>query len=191
MYLDLPSLMIMESFVAACAGAILLVAWSQNSRISVLALWRLANIAIAGGIFSLMLGAALRPPFASTLGGSLLVLAPGLMWKASRAFGAKPAPLALALVGTAVAGLASGIPDIRDVAGSLSLGIGAVYLFAAATTLWLGRKERLATRGPMIAFTAVHAALLLIGTHSTLDPGWLRRPGRGAAGDYLFWLHSF
>jgi diguanylate cyclase (GGDEF)-like protein len=169
MHLDVPTLMAMESFVAACAGAVLLVAWSQNRKISALALWGLANIVAAGGMFSLMLGSALRQPLASALGGSLLVLAPGLMWKAARTFDAKPAPLILALLGTVVVGLANGIPGIGDVTGSLGLATGAVYLFAAAIALWLGRKERLAARWPIIAFTALHAAVLLVGTYSTLE----------------------
>ncbi len=62
MNLDTPTLMTMESFVAACAGAVLLVAWSQNRKISALALWGLANIVAAGGMFSLMLGSALHQP---------------------------------------------------------------------------------------------------------------------------------
>ena len=163
----LPTLMTMESFVAACAGAVLLVAWSQNRKISALALWGLANIVAAAGVFSLMLGSALHQPVWSILGGSLLVLAPGLMWKAARTFDAKPAPLVLALFGTVVVGLASGVPGLRAVAGSLALATGAVYLFAAAASLWLGLKERLAARWPIIVFTALHAAVLSIGAYST------------------------
>ncbi len=167
MDLHLPTLMTMESFVPACAGAVLLVAWSQNRKISALALWGLANIIAAGGVFSLMLGSALHQPVWSILGGSLLVVAPGLMWKAARTFDAKPAPLVLALLGTVIVGLASGVPGLRAVVGSLALATGAIYLLAAATTLWLGRKERLAARGPLIVLTVVHAALMSIGAYST------------------------
>jgi len=53
MHLDISTLMAMESFVAACAGAVLLFAWSQNRRTSALALWGLASIGNAGGIFAL------------------------------------------------------------------------------------------------------------------------------------------
>jgi hypothetical protein len=136
---------------------------------SALALFGFANIAAAGGVFSLMLGSALHQPVWSIVGCSLLALAPGLMWKAARTFDAKPAPLVLALLGTVAVGLASGAPGMRAVAGSLSLATGASYLFAAATALWLGRKERLAARGPIIVLTAVHAAVLSIGAYSTFD----------------------
>jgi len=41
MHLDVPTLMAMESFVFAFAGMVLFVAWSQNRKISALALWGL------------------------------------------------------------------------------------------------------------------------------------------------------
>ncbi len=169
MNLDTPTVMTMESFVAACAGAVLLVAWSQNRKISALALWGLANIVAAGGMFSLMLGSAWHQPVWSILGGAVLVGAPGLIWKAARTLDAKPAPLVLALLGTLVVGLASGVPGMQDFTGSLALATGAIYLFAAATTLWLGRKERLAARWPIIVLPAVHAMVLSIGAYSTFD----------------------
>jgi diguanylate cyclase (GGDEF)-like protein len=169
MHLDVPTLMVMGSLVAASAGAVLLVAWLQDRKLSILALWGLADIATAGGVFSLMLGSALHQPLVTALGGSLVVLAQGLIWKAVRTFDAKPAPLVLALLGMAIVGLASAIPGLRNISGSLGLALSSVYLFAAATALWLGRKERLAARWPIMAFTGVHAAILLIGAYSTFD----------------------
>ena len=169
MNLHLPTLMVMESFVAACAGVVLSTAWLQNRKIPVLGLWGLANLVAAGGVFSLMLGSALHLALGSILGGSLLVLAPGLMWKGVRTFDAKPAPLILALLGTAVVGLSCGVPSMRDVTGSLGLATGAVYLFAAATSLWVGRKERLTLRWPFMGLTVVHASVLSIGAYSTFD----------------------
>jgi diguanylate cyclase (GGDEF)-like protein len=58
---------------------------------------------------------------------------------------------------------------MRDVTGSLGLATGAVYLFAAATSLWGGRKERLTLRWPFMGLTVVHASVLSIGAYSTLD----------------------
>ena len=66
MNIDTPTLMTMESFVAACAGAVLFVVWSQNRKVSALALWGLANIVAAAGIFSLMLGPVMHQPVWST-----------------------------------------------------------------------------------------------------------------------------
>jgi diguanylate cyclase (GGDEF)-like protein len=169
MHLDVPTLVAMGSFVAACAGIVLLIAWSQNRKISALAIWGLANIVNAFGILCLILGPALRQPVWLIFASILLVLGPGLMWKAARTFDAQPAPPVLALVGAIAVGLAHGFPGTRDVTGLLSLAMGTVYLLAAAASLWLGRKERLAARWPIILFTAVHAAVFLIGAYSTFD----------------------
>src|SRR3984885_7776994 len=69
MNLDLPTLMVMQSFALACAGAVLLVAWLQNQKIRGLALWGIAHIIAAGGILSLMLGFTSHQPAWLALGG--------------------------------------------------------------------------------------------------------------------------
>jgi diguanylate cyclase (GGDEF)-like protein len=169
MSLDLPTLMVMQSFALACAGAVLLFAWSQNRSASALALWGTANVIAAFGILSLMLGASLHQPAWSALGGCLLPLQASLMWKAARGLDAKPAPLVLALLGPAAVGLAGSLPLLRDVIASLSLSAGAAYTLATATAFWLGRKERLTARWPLVVLNAVHAATLSIGIYSTFD----------------------
>jgi diguanylate cyclase (GGDEF)-like protein len=169
MHLDLATLMAMGSFVFACAGGVLLIAWSQDRKNSALALWGLADIAAAGGILSLMLGYALSTALWSVLGGNLLVLSQGLLWKAARTFDAKRAPVVVAFAGMGIVGVATAVPGMQDLIGSLGLITSAVYLFAAATSLWLGRKERLPARRPVIAFTMVHALMLLIGVYTTFD----------------------
>jgi diguanylate cyclase (GGDEF)-like protein len=169
MHLDLLTLVAMGSFVAICAGTILLVAWSQNSKTLTLALWGLANIVEAAGIASLMLAAALDQPAWALLGSVSLALAPGLVWKAARTFDAKRAQLIFALLGAVVVGVAGTVPGMRFAAGSLSLAFSAVYMFAATTSLWLGRNELLKARWPLVVFTALHAVVLLIGFYSNLN----------------------
>jgi diguanylate cyclase (GGDEF)-like protein len=161
--------MVMQSFATACAGAVPLVAWSQNRKIRALALWGIAHIIAAGGILSLMLGFTSHQPAWLAIGGTLLPLQSGLIWKAARTIDSKPAPLFLALLGPAVVGLAGGVPVLQNAAGSLSLTVGAAYSLATAATFWLGRKERLAARLPLVILSAVHAAALLIGTYSTFS----------------------
>jgi diguanylate cyclase (GGDEF)-like protein len=116
-----------------------------------------------------MLGVTLHQPAWSALGGILLPLQASLIWKAARTIDSKPAPLALALFGSLVMGLAGGLPGLQSATGSLSLAIGAAYTLATATTLWLARNERLAARFPLVILSAVHAVTLLIGTYSTLN----------------------
>jgi len=169
MQLDIFTLMAMESFVAGCAGAVLLFAWTQNRQTSALALWGLSNIGNAGGLFALMMGASLAQPILSIIGGNLLVLAQGIAWKAARTIDGNPAPLAPVLVGVVFLVLSGAAPALRDVAGSLGLTLSSTYLFAAAASMWRGSiKERLPARRPIIAFTSVHATFLMIGAISTL-----------------------
>jgi hypothetical protein len=103
----------------------------------------------------------------SVLGGTLLAFQSSLIWKAARTIDLKPAPFVLVLFGPVVVGLASGVPVLREASGSLSLFTGAAYTIATATTLWLGRKERLAARWPFIVLASMHGTALLFGTYST------------------------
>jgi diguanylate cyclase (GGDEF)-like protein len=166
--LDLPTLMIMQSFALACAGSMLLFAWLQNRTVSALAFWGFADVIGAAGIFALMLGFTLHQQPWLAIGGILLPLQSGLTWKAARIIDSKPAPLACVVLGPVVVGLAGSVPDLNNIAGSLSLFAGAVYSLATATTLWPGR-ERLAARWPLIVLSAIQAAALFIGTYSTFN----------------------
>ena len=168
MNLDLPTLMVMQSFAMACAGAVLLIAWSQN-RISALAIWGIAHLSASGGIIFLMLGVTLHQPIWSAAGGGLLSLQSGLIWKAARNIESKRAPLVFALLGPAVVSFAGGVPILREAPGSLALAMGAAYVIAAAISLWLGRKERLTARWPLIILAGVHGTALLVGIYSTLN----------------------
>ena len=168
MQLDLPTLMVMQSFALACAGAVLLFGWLQNRTVSALAFWGFANIIAAAGILSLMLGFTLHQQASLAIGGILLPLQAGVIWKAARIINSKPAPLIFVVLGAAVVGLAGIVPGLRSIAGSLSLAAGAVYSIVTATTLWPG-KEQLAARWPLVGLSGMHAAALLIGTYSTVS----------------------
>src|ERR1700727_685578 len=104
MHLDLPTLMVMQSFALAAAGSVLLVAWSQNRKASTLALWGVANIIAAGGMLSLMLGLTLHQPAWSILTGILMPFQAGLMWSAARTIDSKSAPLVIFFVGPGAGG---------------------------------------------------------------------------------------
>jgi diguanylate cyclase (GGDEF)-like protein len=169
MHLDLPSLMAMQSFVAACAGAVLLIAWIQNHKLVALALWGLSDLFAAAGIFLLMLGSALHQPVWSAVAGALLVLAPGLVWMAARTFDARLAPLGIALIGVLLVGIAGAMPILHNITGSFGLVASAVYLLAAATTIRVGRREDLPARLPLMILLAIHASTLLLGAFATID----------------------
>jgi diguanylate cyclase (GGDEF)-like protein len=165
MSLDLPTLMIMQSFAMACSGALLCFAWVQNRSAAVLGLWGIANIIAAAGIIALMLGATFHLLAWSTIGGCLLQTQAGLIWKAVRLLEWKRGRLAIALAGPLAVGLGS--PLLQGLTGLFSLAGGAVYSLATAAELWTGRQERLAARWPLIVLTTVHGMTLLIGAYST------------------------
>jgi diguanylate cyclase (GGDEF)-like protein len=166
MNLDLPTLMVMQSFALACAGAVLFSVWLPNRIVSALALWGLANVSAAAGFFSLMLGFTLHQPIWLAIGGSLLPLQASLMWKATRSIESKPTPLALVSLGPMIVGLTNFVPGLREVNGALPLATGLAYTLAATTTLWLGRTERLTARWPLFILLVVHAAALSIGMYT-------------------------
>jgi len=169
MALDLPTLMVMQSFALACAGALMLFAWLQNRTAPVLALWGIANGLAAAGFLSLMFGVARHEMACTVLGGALLSCQASLMWKAARNLDGKSAPLALALLAPVIVGLGSGAPGMRDNPGALAIAVGAIYSFATVVTLWGGRTEKLIARWPLIIFVAVHGTALLIGIYSTFN----------------------
>jgi diguanylate cyclase (GGDEF)-like protein len=169
MRLDLPTLMVMQSFALASAGAVLIFAWAQNRAMSALAIWGLAHFLAAAGILALMLGAGWQLPLWSVVGGALLCTQSSLIWKVVRNIDGKPAPLILVFLGAVVIVVAA--PVLRGVVGSLALASGGSYIAAAGISLWSGRRDRLIARWALIAFITVHALALAVGVVSTLG-GW-------------------
>jgi diguanylate cyclase (GGDEF)-like protein len=168
MSLDLPTLMVMQSFALGCAGAVLLFAWLQNRQEAVLGLWGVAHVSASAGILLLMFGFALHQPVLPMIAGGFLSFQSSLIWKAARLIDGKPTPWPLVVLGLAVFAAAAWVPALRNVFGSLALAAGGVYAAGAAVSLWRGRAERLAARWPLIILCAVHGVALLIGIFSTL-----------------------
>ena len=167
MTLDLPTLMVMQSFAMASAGAVLLFAWTQNRVVSSLALWGIADFSAAAGILLLMFAVELEQPGLSALGGALLCAQAGLIWKAARNIDGKPAPLVLAFLGGGLIVAAGAVPVVREYDGSVALAGGAVYTAITAISLWRGRGDRLIARWALFSFATIHALALLVGTLST------------------------
>ena len=168
MTLDLPTLMVMQSFAMASAGGLLLFAWTQNRNVSPLAVWGIAHFSAAAGILSLMFAVTLRQPALSALGGMLLCSQSGLIWKAVRNIDGKRAPFVFSFIGAAGIVAAGGVPVFHEYVGSVALTGGTIYIAAAAASLWLGRGDRLIARWALFGLATVHALALLIGLLSTL-----------------------
>ena len=169
MHLDVPSLMVMQSFAMACAGAVLFFAWWQDRRMAELLLWALADMLAAGGILSLLTARLTAQSTWSVLGEALLTFQLSIMWKTARRIDGGAAPLPFVLAGPIIVGLAGGLIGTRAAAGSVSLAISALYSLAVAITLWLGRDDGLAARWPLIILAVIHAAIMSVGVYSTLN----------------------
>jgi len=177
MNLDVPTLMAMESFVAGCAGVILLMAWSGNRKELALGLWGLSDILVAAGIFGLIVGGARNDPLIVTGAGAGISFAQGLQWKAARIFGGKAAPFTIVILGCVLVVIAGITPALQDISVSLGLAVSAVYLIATIVAFWPAGKLILPARRPIIGFAAAHATILSIGaygtwsgTHGTMPP---------------------
>jgi diguanylate cyclase (GGDEF)-like protein len=167
MHIDVPTVMAVNSFVAICSATVLLFTWSMDRKTPALAAWGIAFICFAGGLASLMLGAALHEPGMTRIGATMMVLAHGLIWRAARVLDGKPAPLIVVLVGAIVVTIVGVALGARPLTASLDLAAGACYMLFATITLWRGRSEKLFMRWPIVVVLAVHSSILLIGTYST------------------------
>lgn len=169
MNLDLPTLMVMQSFAMASAGAVLLLAWLQRRAVPVLGIWGSGHVSASAGIICLMLGVTTRQPLLLGAGGSLLSFQSALIWKAVRTFDAKRAPLGIALL--APLGVTLGDAILHRSSGPVALTMGIIPTVAIVWTLWRGRGDRLAARWPLIGLSSLHAAALLVAIYSSVvDP---------------------
>ena len=168
MHLDLPSLMVMQSFAVFCAGAMLVVASLQRRAAGVLVLWGAAHIFAAFATLALVLGNLSGAPIWFLIGHSFFPLRSSLIWKAARDFDDKDAPWWLTLLGPMGTIVVGATPIVAQIGRPFALLVGALYTFAAAWTLWQSRRERLAARTPLIVLSALHGAALLVATYSAV-----------------------
>jgi len=169
MTLDLPTLMVMQSFAMALSGAALLFAWTQNRSVRAWGLGGIANLSAAAGIIALMLGHKFNEPSYSLIGSCLLPTQAALLWNAARWIDHRTAALRLTLLGPATIALCGAVPPLHDAIGAISITVGTTYSFATALTYWQGRQDRLAARWPLCILAVVHGAVLSIGIYSTFD----------------------
>jgi diguanylate cyclase (GGDEF)-like protein len=153
MQLDVPTLMLMASFVAVVMAVLLSFGWSQH-RDNAAPLWLAGfNLLSAIGIVILTQKTPLSNPAATGIALSLLLFGYGCAWRAVRTFEGRRAPLwivgaggAAMLLATLVGGPFS-LPEPRFALNALT---AIAYTLAAAFELYRGRHEKLGARWPMI-----------------------------------------
>ena len=163
MSLDMSTLYLVATLVAALLGAMLLFFWRQE-KIEALGWWGAAYILGAASI-------ALWTVSGNDLGGwlSLAVnavgfMACGMVWDAARVFHGRSANLIGVLLGPAiwVAVMVYMAPVSPEMRMHLGAAIVAVYAALTAGELWRERRKNLRSRWPAIFVPLLHGVVLML-----------------------------
>jgi diguanylate cyclase (GGDEF)-like protein len=159
MYVDLPTLMIAGSFVAATSGVFLIFSWMQTEDANGMLWWAAANLVLAAAIpmIAHINTIAGSPPFVVAI--TLLNISPALIWASARATNGRRIDYGIVGSGAALWLIAFAMPlfrDSTDAQTGLNLAIVAAFLFAAAYEFWHARAERLMARWPLIVLLVLH-----------------------------------
>jgi diguanylate cyclase (GGDEF)-like protein len=162
--LDITTLVISGSCIAALLGLFLLSAWAQE-RIRALAWWGAAYL--LGG-FSVALWSVenlVSPPLPYGSANALLFLACAMIWSAARIFHGRNVVWAAMAAGPVIWLAACIMPELaqsttlRIVLSSL---IVSTYTFLTAAELWRERRKTVLRRWPAIFVPILHGAVFLL-----------------------------
>jgi diguanylate cyclase (GGDEF)-like protein len=171
MIIDLPTLMIAGSFIAATSGVFLIFAWSQNRESRAMLWWAAANLVLAAGVPLMAGGDRAVGTAEQILAVTLLNLSPALIWASARSANGQQAGRGVIAGGVVLWLVALAIPGFRasyEAQTFLNLSVVAAYLFAAAAEFWKGRSERLGSRWPLIVLLSTHAMVFAVGAVQAL-----------------------
>jgi diguanylate cyclase (GGDEF)-like protein len=163
--LDLPTLMLAQTFVVGCAGIFLLyTGWHGRNR--ALLFWGTSSLYAAVGIAGYLSAALIGSPWLFVAANAAVALAGGLAWTAARIFAGMRASAAVVAAGPLGGFVLYGILktyNLHDLAMGVELFIVSAYMFSAAVTLFPERGERLAARWPIVGLLSLHGGLLGVG----------------------------
>lgn len=170
MTIDLPTLMMAGSFVAAVSGVFLIFAWMQTDNAYGVLWWAAADLVLAVAIPLITTKAPPgSPPI--VIGITLLNVSPALIWASARAVGRRRIEPTFLGAGALLWLLAFAMPSFREAPGlqlGLNMSIMAVFLFAAAFEFWRSRNDRLTARWPLIVLLVLHGAFSAFGAINQL-----------------------
>jgi diguanylate cyclase (GGDEF)-like protein len=163
MSLDISTLYLVATLVAALLGAMLLFFWRQE-KIEALGWWGAAYILGAASIALWTVNGDDLGSWLSLAVNSVGFIACGMVWDAARVFHGRPANWLGVAFGPAVwiavlTYFAPVDPEIR-----MKLGAAIVALYAALTAyeLWRERRKNLRSRWPAIIVPVLHGAVLML-----------------------------
>jgi diguanylate cyclase (GGDEF)-like protein len=163
MFLDISTLYLVATMVAAMLGAMLLF-FAKQENIQALKWWGTAYLLGAASV-------ALWTLASNTLGAMLSLalnavgfVACGIVWNASRVFhGRKPNLPGLVLGAIAwIAAVMTLAPEASAMRMTIGAGIVASYAALTATELWSERRRTMQSRWPSIAVPVMHGFVLML-----------------------------
>jgi len=183
--IDIATLMLAGSFVAATGGAFLLLAWLQNRNALPMLWWATANFTLAASLPMTFQSSGFDAPSA-IFGITLLNLSPALIWASSRASNGRDVNLLVVVAGAVIWLLMLAIPIVRTTPGALgavSQTLVAVYLFAAAWEFRHKPADTITARQPLIVLLSIHGLVFCYGAFESLRFGTI-----GAVQSLNLWL---
>ncbi|MCR4283438.1 MAG: GGDEF domain-containing protein [Bauldia sp.] len=166
MEIDLPTLMVAGSFVAAISGVFLIFSWMQTDHANGMLWWAAANLVLAAAIPMIARADAAPGSPAVVVAITLLNTSPALIWASARATNDRKIDFAVVGSGAVLWLVAYAMPLFRENPSGqtgLNLAIGSTFLLAAAYEFWRGRAERLMARWPLIVLLVLHGGFSAVG----------------------------
>jgi len=171
MQLDVPTLVVVGSFVAVISAVVLTGAWFTLRRAAALKWWAGAMYIFGAGVGCIAFGVATQQPLA-VIGGSFLTSASNaLMWGGARAFHGhrtRIRPLTLALLTWLIAVVLLVATNNARLATLVDFALSVILLLATQFELWRGRREGLTASWGLIGILALHAIILASGCYDAL-----------------------
>jgi diguanylate cyclase (GGDEF)-like protein len=186
MEIDLPTLMVAGSFVAAVSGMFLIFAWFQNRQAVATLWWAASNLLLAVSVpmMARMLPTASSPTTIVAI--TLLNMNPALIWASARACNNRRVNFVVMVSGACLWLLAATtiLRGQTQTLLALNMAVVAAFLLAAAYEFWRDRHERINARWPLIVLLGLHGGLSLLGA---VEAATGRLSGAGPAA-MLIWL---
>jgi diguanylate cyclase (GGDEF)-like protein len=164
MHLDVGTLSVVNVFVTALLGALLVFAGVQNRNIRAPMWWGGAQIVSAIGLGLAASSGALAPFVSTDIANALVLLGYGLTWAGARVFDGRPVLRPVIVFAPVVWLFACHIPAFESDANLRGVVVSTMTAMLAAATaeeFWRGRDEPLLSRWPTVIVLLAYAAVLL------------------------------
>lgn len=184
MTLDIATLFAVTVFSMALGGTLLLFAWLQARSTMALAWWGAAFMVFAPATALFGGRGVISDVWSIQAANALMMFGYGLLWTGARVF-ERRTPMPLFIVAGAIVWLAACQIDafMQSIPARLTLAFVLIGSYSAAFVyeLWLGRKDGLVSRWPIMAIAIVHVVLFPVRAPAILSlPFPLAVPTYGA-----------